>query len=840
MTRLLVTLWAALCLAAPAIAATITGTVSDANGQPLPFANVIAYQGETLVKGTVTDTDGAFTLQGLKTGSYTISFQMMGYQTATRPAKLNSASAQVDLGAVSLSEERHEVQEVAVVAQKSQIKLDIDKKVFSVDQNIASVGGSASDVLENIPSVEVDSEGNVSLRGSSSVTVWINGKAQGLTSDNRGDILQQLPGESIDHVEVITNPSSKYSPEGSAGIINIVLKRDRKAGYYGGVQLSVNSEKGGRLGGNINYSGPVIEAYLNVGYGRRVHKSGGWTNRDYMSGQTPTGYLNSTNDGEGTGNHFFLRGGLTWHMTAHDEISAGYMGMLGNGDRNTDYRYTSGNYYGFNTLESFWRTRESDNSDDMTMNNVDFSYRHEWATSHFIEAYVSRHAWDMDGDTYYDQRTYYYNDLPYMDVWPQETLDSAAVKSYQSQKTNIKTSGVETRLDYERPVGETGKLETGYEGDFSRENSPTETYADQARTQSIKSLFNRFKYDMDVNALYANWSHRPGNKLFGYQLGLRAEWWQVRTSSYSYDQEYNGVAPDKFKKNYYGLFPTAYLSFKLPADQELQLNYTRRLRRPWGGEMNSFKNISDSTSISYGNPKLTPEYTNSLELNYIKMWDNHTISFSAYYRPSTDVIQSIAYMDNGVRYSTNQNIARSQRSGVELIGKNKLWTRLDLTTTLNLYYYTLDGGTFTMTTDAGNKVDVLVHDDSDFTWNIREMASLMLPAELTCQATFNYDAPTVISQGTRKASYSLDMGLRKTLLDRKLTLALNGRDILDSRARKSSTSAEGFRQESYGWWGGRRLIFQVSYSFGNMKAKAKPGRQADVSSGYGDNGGGDD
>lgn len=166
----------------------------------------------------------------------------MGYQTVSRDVTISKSKRDVKLGKITLSEETHQVEEVAVVAQKSTMKLDIDKKVFNVDQDIASAGGSASDALENIPSVEVDSEGNVSLRGSSSVTVWINGKAQGMTSDNRGDILQQLPSESIDHIEVITNPSSKYSAEGSAGIINIVLKRDRKAGYYGGVQVSVNDE----------------------------------------------------------------------------------------------------------------------------------------------------------------------------------------------------------------------------------------------------------------------------------------------------------------------------------------------------------------------------------------------------------------------------------------------------------------------------------------------------------------------------------------------------------------------------------------------------------------------
>ena len=202
------------------------------------------------------------------------------------------------------------------------MKLDIDKKVFDVSQDIASVGGSASEVLENIPSVEVDSEGNISLRGSQSVTVWINGKAQGLTSDNRGDILDQLPSESIDHIEVITNPSSKYSPEGSSGIINIVLKRDRKAGYYGGLQLNINNEGGGRIGGNINLSSSIIDAYLNLGYGRRVHDNGGWTNRDFVTDDVSTGYLNSQTDGERTGNNFFVRTGLTWHITDKDDLSA--------------------------------------------------------------------------------------------------------------------------------------------------------------------------------------------------------------------------------------------------------------------------------------------------------------------------------------------------------------------------------------------------------------------------------------------------------------------------------------------------------------------------------------
>ena len=827
MKRALLSLAGLLCTALCALAGSVAGTVVDKAGQPLPFANVIAYRGETLVRGTVSDSEGGFLLADLAAGDYTVSFQMMGYETLRRAVTVPAAgAARVDMGRVALAEEARQVGEVSVVAQKSTMKLDIDKKVFDVGQDIASTGGSASDVLENIPSVEVDAEGNISLRGSASVTVWINGKAQGMTSDNRGDILQQLPSESIERVEVITNPSSKYSAEGSAGIINIVLKRDRKAGYYGGAQLSVNSTGGGRAGANINYSSPLIDAYLNLGYGLRRHDNGGWTRRDYKDGDVSTGYLNSAYDGDRKGNNLFTRAGLTWHVSERDEISAGFMGMFGGGDNKTSYDYTSAPYAVASSpgadgyFDSFWRTRVNENEDDVRMSNFEVSYRHSWAADRFVEATGSKFGWRMDGDTYYDQGTYFDKDLPDGAASSPEALAAAATRAYQRQESHIKKDDISARLDYEGPVGDAGRLQAGYEGAFSREDSPTETFADEAKTQSIRSLFNRFKYDTDIHALYANWTQRPGDAFFGYQVGLRGEWWTVRTASLDYEMEYEAKAQDRFSRDYFGLFPTAYLSFKMGETQELQVNYTRRLQRPWGGQMNSFKNISDSTSISYGNPELTPEYSNSLELNYIKTWADHTLSFSAYFRPSTDVIQQIAYMDGGVRYSTNRNIARSQRSGLEVIGKNRLLGRLDLTTTLNVYYYTLDGGTFSVATDQGGRADVTVRSDEDFSWTLREMASLMLPREFTFQATFNYDSPTVISQGTRDANHYLDLGLRKQLLDRKLSLALNCRDILDSRAWRTTTSGEGFSQESRNWRGGRRFIVQVGWTFGNMAGKA--------------------
>lgn len=804
-----------LALAVEAMAGSIEGRVADTQKQPLQFVNVILYQqdGKTLVKGTITDDSGAYSLQNVKDGSYVLSFQYMGFKTVTRNVTLNAQNQHKAVVRVTLSEDSEQLEEVAVVAQKQTMKLDIDRKVFNVDQDIASAGGSASEVLENIPSVEVDAEGNVSLRGSESVTIWINGKAQGMSSDNRGDILQQMPAESIERIEVITNPSSKFSPEGSAGIINIVLKRDRKAGYYGGVQLNANTFGGGRLGANINFSSGILDAYANVGYGLRKGKNGGFTNRDnLLDDGTAVSFLNSTNKGKNNGKNLFARAGLTWHVTTHDDISLAYMGMFGSNDRKQTYFYNSADYspYSSELSTTMDRVRKNTSDGDSHMNNFEVSYRHEWATTHDIELTVSRHGWASNGGTIFDQVSDY------------RRSDGSSYQelSYQNQTLDNESTGWEVQLDYQQPVGASSKIEGGYKGNFNHQNSPTETFSDEDRSQTIELLFNRFIYDSNVHAVYLNWQSRIAEK-FGYQLGLRGEGWNIDTESYDYNAEYNNGKPEAFKKDYFKVFPTMFLSYQVSETQELQLNYTRRLRRPWGGQLNSFKNISDSTNISYGNPQLTPEYSNSFEFNYIKNWDNHTLSLSAYYRPSSDIIQRIGYISNSIRYSTSENVSKSVSSGVEIIGKNRLWNRLDLTTTVNIFYYKLNGGNFTFHLDDGSDYRVDIANSKDFSWNARLLASLMLPKEISFQTTFNYVAPRVITQGKREASYSLDMGLRKTFFNRKFTVALNGRDLLDSRKFRSTTSGRGFSQESESWRGGRRGVLQLSWSFGNMNNDKK-------------------
>ena len=289
----------------------VKGRVIDKQtNEALPYVNirVSGAADDKTVKAAITDGGGHFNVTGLAKGSYVLTVSYVGYKSVTRRFAITDKDRSVAYNTLYISEDHQTLKEVTVTGQRSQMKLEVDRKTFSVDQIIASAGGSASDLLENIPSVEVSTDGEISLRGNSSVEVWINGKASGLTTDNRAEILQQIPAESIERIEVIDNPSAKYSPEGSAGVINIILKRDRRAGYYGSLRAGVNTRGGWNTGASVNYSSGVLDAFGNVGYRRRKNTGGALSEQTY----TRTGtYQNYESERDNSGGNLFARAGLT-------------------------------------------------------------------------------------------------------------------------------------------------------------------------------------------------------------------------------------------------------------------------------------------------------------------------------------------------------------------------------------------------------------------------------------------------------------------------------------------------------------------------------------------------
>ena len=786
----------------------VKGKILDRQkSEPLGFVNikVTEQSSDKFAGGGITDAGGNFNVTGLKDGKYTLSLTFMGYKDVTRQFEITPAKREVQFKLLYMAEDAKQLNEVTVTGQRATMKLEVDRKSFDVGQLISNAGQSASDVLDNVPSIEVDNDGNVSLRGNSSVEVWINGKASGLTSDNRAQILQQLPAESIERIEVIDNPSAKFSAEGSAGIINIVLKKDRKAGYYGSVQAGGDTRGGANTSFNVNYNSRLIDSYINLGYRHRA-------NTGHMESQQTSNTYNQTYDSDSKqrGNNFFTRAGVTLHATTKDDFSLSGMLMHGGGNSYsyTPYIYTAA----ANGLNNYQLDRINRSRTGMDMRYGEFNYRHSFNDKHFIDFTADLSSWKMNGDNWYQDSTVVVgiDDVTY---------------SYQYRPQYINNHRKELKLEYENQVTKNFKIEAGYNGNFSRENTPQESYMDNTsfdgtNASEDKLFFNRFIYKQDLHAFYTTLSYKFGAlSLMG---GLRGEYWRVNTESYTWEQEHDASLREQpFKKDYFQLFPSVFMSWQMTETQQLQLNYTRRLRRPWGGQLNSFRDTRDATTVSFGNPYLTPEFSNSFSLNYLKQWNDHSLLVSAYYRPTTDVIQRISYKnkEDGLFYQTSMNVAKSVSTGLEMTVKNKLWRILDLTTSANAYYYRLNGFSYDIDgqTVTGNS-------DHNFTWNARMTASLMLPYDISIQTTGRYTARQVITQGYRKANYSIDFGARKNFFNKMFTLSVNCRDLLDSRRFETFTSGPNFTRHQINRRGGRRVSMTLTWNFGNMKQKKRPNK----------------
>ena len=808
----------------------VKGRVLDkANDEALAFVNIaVSPKGsKTIAGGATTDIDGKFSIKNLKNGDYTLTLTFVGYKTVTKEFQISDNHKTVSYTALHMAEDANMLSEVKVVGQKSTMKLEVDRKTFDVSSNLANVGETASEVLDNIPSVEVDNDGNVSLRGNTSVEVWINGRSAGLTSDNMGQILQQIPAESIDRIEVMDNPSAKFSAEGGAGIINIILKKDRKAGYYGSVSAGGDTRNGVRGGINFNYNSRFVDFFVNLGlrHNENVSKQNG-EHTDYSDSLTntnPVGYNRHNTRTTDMRNNLFSRAGITFHLTENDDIALTGMMMRGKNKSWSSTPYYYGNIENGKEVPTMLRWRRSTGEGPMNMLNGSFNYRHNFSPTHSIDFVVSGNRWNSDREEIYRDS---------IALFPSSPLGTQY--AYEYRPADVKNRRYEIKLDYENKITDAFKLETGYNGFFSKENTPNEMWRDSTWSGEGRYIdstyYNRFIYENTTHAVYVTANLTLGK--LGIMAGLRGEYWKVYTESLDWSNNGKKAKSRPYEKDFFQLFPSLFMSYQLTESQQLQLNYTRRLRRPWGGQLNSFKNTSDPTRVSMGNPYLTPEYSNSFSLNYLKTWEQHSLLVSAYYRPTTDVMQRINYRGvDGLMYSTSMNMAKSQSSGLELTAKNKLFKIVDLNTNVNAYYYKLDGFSHNISIDAegrpevsgtGEGVQTVTGASSEnFTWNARMTASIRLPYDISIQTSGRYSSRAVIAQGYRPSSYQVDFGIRKNFLNRLFTLSINCRDVLNSRYFESYRSGNGFEEHDLRRRGGRKVNFNLTWNFGNGGKKKK-------------------
>ena len=802
--------------------------------QPIDFANVSVINAKdtsSLVGGTITDATGEFSIE-LPDGQYVIAVSFMGY--IEQKKKVNVAGTDVNIGRIQLKEDAHALSEVEVVGQGSSMRFELDKKVFTVDQNIASAGASVTDVLENIPSVDVDQEGTISLRNSTDVEIWINGKPAGLNSENRGMILKQMPAGTIEKIELITNPSAKFSPEGTSGIINLVMKKDRTAGYYGSVQAGIdyalaapwNTPPGANASFSINFNSGPVDGYFNIGYRYHSSNGGSTTDRYNLSGagsQTlDSSLIQSHLTQEGIQSHgghgLFGRGGLNFRLAEGHTLGVSGFGMVSDpkvfrmsNTFNRTYMLTDANG---NALRDYNRTQKGSGSHPGGNVTLDYTFK------------LDEHQLYVSG-TYNNFNFNQYTDYTQSDKNLTTLLYDT---TYQNQNSTSSEQSVEVKAEYEWHPTKNSRLEAGYDYTRSWSNSFSDAF-DITQNKELYDYYADFKGLTQNHAVYITYGNRFWDK-FSFQVGLRGEYYmrhlesKYKNSTGSIEDAY-AAYPNKKDTAYFQLYPSAYISYDFGGGNELQLNYTRRVRRPWGHQINPRMDFSDSTNISYGNVDLIPAYSNNLELNYLKTWERHTLSAGVFWKYGEGSIQNYKYIDtwtdpaNPVMKNTYFNVGTRQELGVELVAKNRLFGELlQLTTSANFYWNNISAVHETFV-HQGNPIDINIAAQNIFAGSVRVNAQFMFTKNFSGQLTGAYRSPRVVAQGTTSHSYSIDIGLRHTFLDKKLALSLNVRDILDSRARRNTTWGDGFWQFSENRWHSRSVSFTITYNFGTPNKRMR-------------------
>lgn len=755
----------------------ITGKLIDGNNkEALQYATVrlINPLDSSLVTGGVTNDVGEFSLSA-DSGNYLLESSYLTYVTNTTSIDLTSDK---NIGSIELFQDANQIQAVEVTGLKSQTTYELDKKVFHVGKDITSVGTDAIDVLNNVPSVTTDIDGNVSLRGSQGVLILVNGQQSGLINSGNPNALKNLPASLIEKVEVITNPSARYDAEGQVGIINIVLKKQQKGGFNGSVNLDAGTPE--RYGGsfNLNYRKNDINIFSRLGGRFRSRTREGFSYYDYF---TP------------------VNGDITYQENNNEGDRSGYGGS---GTLGIEYFFKEKQYI---TAQVDYEKGQDENARLVEYNDF-IANRELFRTTHRLDneeedeeelEYSLSYNYDIDtlGKKIMVRAEYEQSDELEKNDFTETVIFGNGVEPVQQIAENLESQNEYLfQLDYILPFSKETKMEFGAKSTFSDIDTDFEVLElVDGVYENLPGQTNQFKYNEDIHALYAMYGNEKGK--LGYQIGLRGEYSDINTRLVNTNEEN--------PRDYFHLFPSAFLTYKTESDNSFQASYSRRINRPGFWELNPFLSYTNPRRIWTGNPNLNPEYTNSFELGYLKEWDVSTLNSSVYYRHTTDVITRITEViaADTVRVMP-QNLASRNSTGFEFLFNSDItdWLTVDLNT--NLFYFTEDGS------NIGEQFEA-----EGFSWFARGTTRVRLPNNLNGQLRFFYRGPSNTTQGHEQAVYALSAGVSKEILNNKGTISLNGRNILNSMKFNDKTVTENFVSFSEFEWRPPSAGIGFSYRF---------------------------
>jgi iron complex outermembrane receptor protein len=769
----------------------ISGSIEGEKNQPLAFSsiNILKASDSSQFAGAVSNEAGKFIAEKLPFDTYLIRVRNIGYADYWNKITLSDVSAQINLGTIKLIPNGKNLKEVLIDGERKLLENNIDKKTFLIDKNIISQTGSAIDALQQLPNVTTDENGNLQLRGSDGVLILINGKQTGIRSDNLQTILNQIPANTIEKIEVITNPSSKYDAEGANGIINIILKRSKKGGINGNVNTQVGTRDKYNLSTGLSYNKGKFGITATYGLRYTTMLWNGYLYRKLLP-QDTTYYFNTNNHGFNRTLSHSISLGTDYYFNKLNTLSITGSGTFGKDKKPEWIRYAEADYLE-NPSAKF--TRYNDIHSQNKFYNINAQYRKTF-TKPGKEFSLSAN-WTNSRDTNTLNGKNNYNLLNFL---PNDSISDIRQNRAKSFNTNQMI-----QADYVLPLKRDRKIESGLKASYR-------TFDNEMRISKLdsneryyldSSISNQFYYTELINAAYFNFTGTF--KDWGYQAGTRIE----HTSA-------NGEL--RYKKQPVGyerldFFPSFYLLKKFKKEHEWKVNYTRRIERPSGGQLNPFSDLSDPRNIRKGNPDLKPQFIHSIELDYTFTNKKVMTNPSLYYKQTNNLIWRYVTIDEGVNYVSFENIGTSYNLG------------LDWVTTFNpvKWFNTLTGITVYRNRMKG-QLGTFTFDNSNFMANIKQTANFKIKKMIDLQFTYNYRSPFLTPQGQSIPMYWLDMGASMPVLKNKGTVTLTFSDVFNTRQFGMDLYLTKIEQSFLRKMESRIIYVGFNYRFGKTTATPKP------------------
>lgn len=760
----------------------ISGKVIDKDTKdPLEYATVVLKNLKNKkISGGITNTKGLFNIR-IAEGNYDISVEFISFKTIR--FKNRKIDKNLNLGTIVLSEDGELLDEVNIIPETSTVDIRLDKKIYNVGKDMTVKGGNVADVLDNVPSVSVDVEGNVSLRGNENVRILIDGKPSSLVGLDGTSALRQLPADAIERVEVITSPSARYDAEGTAGILNIILRKGKITGFNGSINPTIGNPSQYGISTNLNYRTKKYNVFTNTGYSYRDGPGNGVNNSTFFDNTgSVIGYLNEIRNNNRLRKGFNTSFGLEYYLNDNSSI-------LGN----LVYRNSDGDNTSTNDVEIF----------DANNNLTDSRNRNENEISDSKSIQYSVNYTNRLNDTGKKLTI----DLQYSKSDQDEIGTIFENSIFVEDNTTVQNSTRKLiQVDYVYPFGTGSQLELGYKSDFENRKSDYKVNNPNIDPQFDPS--NNLDFEQNIHALYMQYGRKFDK--FSYLLGLRGELSDIKINLITTNEN--------FDKKYSQLFPTINLGYEISDDQSITLGFSKRLRRPRSWFLNPFESRTSETNIFKGNVDLDPTFTSSYDIGYLKKWKKLTVNSSIYFRHSTGIFQFVSQergdFVNGVPVIVRSpiNLSSEDRYGFEFTTNYKASKKINLSGSFNFFGFETIGEYNNI--DFGNK---------DSNWSARFNARVTLPAAIQWQTRLSYRGGQTNAQSTRDGIFSANLAFSKDLLKDNGTMVLNISDVFNSRKRKGYSYTP--NSSTYGemQWRQRQVSLSFVYRF-NQKKNQKQSR----------------